>query len=82
MSVAKTLDQKEEGRATLAVLKSRFGRDGVVFEDIIFNNGNLVIDTSESTDVSLFNHEKGQKKRDSNFISEVIKKNRGPVNNN
>jgi replicative DNA helicase len=82
LSVAKTLDQKEEGRATLAVLKSRFGRDGVVFEDIIFNNGNLVIDTSESTDVSLFNHEKGQKKRDSNFISEVIKKNRGPVNNN
>ena len=82
LSVAKTLDQKEEGRATLAVLKSRFGRDGVVFEDIIFNNGNLVIDTSESTDVSLFHHEKGQKKRDSNFISEVIKKNRGPVNNN
>jgi hypothetical protein len=32
LSVAKTLEQKEEGRATLAILKSRFGRDGVVFD--------------------------------------------------
>ncbi len=82
LSVAKTLDQKEEGRATMAILKSRFGRDGVVFEDIIFDNGTLTIDTSQSTDVSLLQHEKGIKKKESQFITDVIQKNRGSVNNN
>jgi hypothetical protein len=82
LSVAKTLDQKEEGRATLAILKSRFGRDGVVFEDIIFDNGTLTIDTSQSTDVSLLQHEKGIKKKESQFITDVIQKNRDSVNNN
>jgi hypothetical protein len=82
LSVAKTLDQKEEGRATLAILKSRFGRDGVVFDDIVFDNGTLTIDTSESTDVTLLQHEKGQKRKESDFISETIAKKRSSVNNN
>jgi hypothetical protein len=82
LSVAKTLDQKEEGRATLAILKSRFGRDGVVFDDIVFDNGTLTIDTSESTDVSLLQHGKGQKRKESDFISETIAKKRSSVNNN
>jgi len=76
VSVAKTLEQKEEGRATMAILKSRFGKDGVIFEDILFDNGTLVIDTNDSSDVSFLDFEKGTKKKDSNFISEVIKKNR------
>ena len=68
--------------AILAILKSRFGRDGVVFEDIIFDNGTLTIDTSQSTDVSLLQHEKGIKKKESQFITDVIQKNRDSVNNN
>jgi hypothetical protein len=48
MSVARTLPQKESGRATIAVLKSRFGRDGVVFEDCTFDNGKVYIDTETS----------------------------------
>jgi len=82
LSVAKTLDQKEEGRATLAILKSRFGRDGVVFDDIVFDNGTLTIDTSESTDVTLLQHEKGQKKKTSDFIAQTIEKKRSSINNN
>lgn len=83
LSVAKTLDQKEEGRATLAVLKSRFGKDGVVFEDIVFDNGTLVIDTTESNDVTLLEHGKGLKKKDSDFIASTIQKKRStPMNNN
>lgn len=83
LSVAKTLDQKEEGRATLAVLKSRFGRDGVVFTDIVFDNGTLNIDTSESTDVTLLQHEKGQKRKDSDFIASTIQNKRNiPMTNN
>jgi hypothetical protein len=48
MSIARTLPQKEAGRATIAVLKSRFGRDGVVFEDCTFDNGRVYIDTEAS----------------------------------
>ena len=83
LSVAKTLEQKEEGRATLAVLKSRFGRDGVIFPDIVFDNGTLVIDTSTSNDVTLLEHGKGLKKKDSDFIASTIEKKRStPMNNN
>ena len=82
LSVAKTLEQKEEGRATLAILKSRFGRDGVVFDDIVFDNGTLVIDTSQSNDVTLLQHGKGQKKKESDFISSTIEKRRSSTNNN
>jgi len=83
LSVAKTLDQKEQGRATLAILKSRFGKDGVVFDDIVFDNGTLVIDTSTSNDVTLLEHGKGLKKKDSDFIASTIEKKRStPMNNN
>lgn len=58
MSVARTLPQKESGRATIAVLKSRFGRDGVVFEDCTFDNGKVHIDTETSQ--TFLGYEKGQ----------------------
>jgi hypothetical protein len=45
ISVAKTLAQKESGRANIAILKSRFGKDGVIFNDCIFDNGTMTIDT-------------------------------------
>ena len=52
MSIARTLSQKEGNRATIAVLKSRFGKDGVIFEDCTFDNGRVYIDT-ESSDTFL-----------------------------
>ena len=48
MSIARTLPQKEAGRATIAVLKSRFGKDGVLFENCVFDNGRVIIDTTTS----------------------------------
>lgn len=48
MSIARTLAQKEGNRATIAVLKSRFGKDGVLFEDCTFDNGKVFIDTETS----------------------------------
>jgi replicative DNA helicase len=48
VSIAKTLDQKENGTATIAILKSRFGKDGVVFEDITFDNAKVQIDMGQS----------------------------------
>jgi alpha-D-ribose 1-methylphosphonate 5-triphosphate synthase subunit PhnG len=35
----------------MAILKSRFGKDGVVFEDIVFNNATIQIDMGEKIEV-------------------------------
>lgn len=48
VSIAKTLDQKENGTATMAILKSRFGKDGIIFEDITFDNARIQIDMGEN----------------------------------
>ena len=48
LSIAKTLEQKESGRANMAILKSRFGKDGIIFEDIIFDNATIQIDVTEN----------------------------------
>ena len=47
VSIAKSLDQKEDGTATMAILKSRFGKDGLIFEDVIFNNSTIQIENNE-----------------------------------
>lgn len=44
VSIAKSLDQQENGTATMAILKSRFGVSGVIFENIIFDNATITID--------------------------------------
>lgn len=44
LSIAKTLDQKEDDTATMAILKSRFGKSGEVFENIRFDNARIQID--------------------------------------
>lgn len=43
ISIAKTPLQKEEKRANISVLKSRFGIDGVTFENSLFDNENMKI---------------------------------------
>jgi hypothetical protein len=48
VSIAKTLDQKENGTATMAILKSRFGKDGIIFKDMIFDNARIQIEMGES----------------------------------
>lgn len=43
LSIARSDEQKENGLANLKILKSRFGRDGITFEDCIFDNDSLNI---------------------------------------
>ena len=82
ISVAKTLEQKEEGTATMAILKSRFGKDGIIFEDILFDNGSLKIDTSISSDVSFLEHQNGEEKRKSQLVIDAMKKKRETLGEN
>jgi len=48
VSIAKSLEQKENHTATMAILKSRFGDDGIVFNDVMFDNSTIQIDISEN----------------------------------
>lgn len=54
LSIARSDDQKERGLANLKILKSRFGRDGITFEDCIFDNDSLMIDIRRNS--SSFNN--------------------------
>jgi len=65
MSIARTLTQKETNRATIAVLKSRFGKDGVIFEDCTFDNGRVFIDT-ETSDTFLGYEKKVEERKEEN----------------
>lgn len=47
LSVGRTLDQRDAGVATISILKSRFGKDGLIFQNIIFDNKRIHIDMEE-----------------------------------
>jgi hypothetical protein len=72
ISIARTLPQKEANRATLAIIKSRFGKDGVIFEDCTFHNGKLLIDTQTSD--TFLGYEKKQIEKKEESQRERLKK--------
>jgi nucleoside-triphosphatase THEP1 len=69
VSIAKTLDQKESGHANLAILKSRFGKDGIIFNEAIFNNGTIQIEIVEDNGGKTFMQAK--KDKDTNAQAKV-----------
>lgn len=83
ISVGKTLEQKETKKATMTLLKSRIGGDGIIFQNCHFDNEFLVIDTeSEST---LLGHENARIERRANRareIHEIAVRNRKNQNGN
>lgn len=82
VSIAKTLDQKENGTATMAILKSRFGKDGLVFENIRFDNAKIQIDMGNSKGArSNSEHKKNQAVKEQTRINEVMG-NRSNILNN
>jgi replicative DNA helicase len=65
VSIAKTLDQKESGHANIAILKSRFGKDGIIFTDAIFHNGTMQIEIVEDNGGKTFMESKKDKESNS-----------------
>ena len=63
ISVAKSLQQKEMNLATIAITKSRIGKDGVVFENCKFDNELLEIDTEQSITFLGLEEQKEEKNR-------------------
>ncbi len=72
ITVAKTLQQKEMNLATIAITKSRLGKDGVVFENCKFNNEFLDIDTDSS--VTFLGFEENQEERKRDRVKELLEK--------
>jgi hypothetical protein len=64
LSIAKTLEQKEQNLATITLLKSRVGKDGVIFNNSKFNNEYLDIDTDYQNTLLGHKEDKEQEKRD------------------
>jgi len=72
ITVAKTLQQKEMNLATIAITKSRLGKDGVVFENCKFNNEMMDIDTDSSVTFLGFEEQQEERKRDR--VKELMEK--------
>ena len=80
ISVAKTLQQKEMGLATIAVIKSRLGKDGVVFENCKFDNATLEIDTDSTSTFLGFEEEKTNRNRDR--VAQALQRRQQVLNKN
>lgn len=72
ISVAKSLQQKEMKLATIAITKSRIGRDGIVFENCKFDNELMEIDTESS--VTFLGLEEQKEERNRNRVNELLAK--------
>ena len=64
--------QKEHNLATITLLKSRIGRDGVIFQNCKFNNEYLDIDTDSQNTLLGFEEQKTQER--ANRAAEVFRK--------
>lgn len=75
MSIARTTDDLEHNNATIAILKNRAGQSGKIFQNVYFNNGTCVIDTSQSDTVdTMFEARKKQNEEQLALQKDIMKK--------
>ena len=82
VSIAKTLDQKKDNTATMAILKSRFGQSGLVFQDILFDNAKVQIDMNKGLNVgrSQVEYKSDKEKSDLSFLKNAMEAARSTLN--
>jgi replicative DNA helicase len=83
VSIAKTLDQKDEGTATMAILKSRFGKDGMIFPNIVFDNARIQIEMgdAEPNGQNRTQYKKGVEDQAQNRVNAVMQARQTTKNN-
>jgi len=79
ITVAKTLQQKEMGLATIAITKSRVGKDGIVFQNCTFNNETLEIDTEQAQ--TLLDLEHQREEQNAERVRQALERRRQTINN-
>jgi replicative DNA helicase len=73
VSIAKSLEQRETGRANMAILKSRFGKSGVIFDDVIFDNSTIQISMDkENKGVSFLGHKDTKEQLDQEKVNRLM----------
>jgi hypothetical protein len=72
LSVGKTLEQKEHNLATMTLLKSRIGQDGIIWNNCSFDNKFLRIDTETQT--TLLGHQEEKVKNNANRAADAFKR--------
>ncbi len=72
VSIGKTLEQKEHKLATMTLLKSRIGADGIIFSNCKFDNELLIVDTETQT--TLLGHEEEKAEKKVQRAAEIYKK--------
>ena len=80
LSIGKTIEQKEHNLATMTLLKSRIGRDGIIWQNCKFDNRLLVIDTESQT--TLLGHKEEKQKNNSERIKDAFIKRQETLNRN
>jgi replicative DNA helicase len=64
MSIARTVDDIAENKATIAILKNRAGKSGKVFNNVEFNNGTCMISTDNVDELDSIYEAKEKRKDD------------------
>jgi len=73
VSIAKTLDQRDKSTATMAILKSRFGKSGMIFNDIVFDNARIQIEMGEDKHAhTRTEHKKNVEVKEQNRVNHVL----------
>ena len=73
MSIARTVDDVANNKATIAILKNRAGKSGKVFNNVEFNNGTCRISTDNVDELdSMFEFKKKQEDIRLNTQKEII----------
>jgi replicative DNA helicase len=80
LSVGKTLEQKEHSLATMTLLKSRIGQDGIIWNNCKFDNKFLHIDTETQT--TLLGHKEDKEKNNQTRAREAFIKRQEVLNRN
>ena len=75
-----TLQQKELGLATIAIVKSRLGKDGIIFENCKFDNATLEIDTETTQTFLGFEKEKTDRNRER--VTQALQRRQQVINKN
>lgn len=80
ISIGKTLEQKEHDLATISILKSRIGKDGIIFQNCKFDNKLIKIDTESQN--TLLGHKEETQQNKAKVAAEAYKRIQERKNNN
>jgi replicative DNA helicase len=70
LSIGKTIEQKEHKMGTMTLIKSRIGKDGIIWQNCKFDNEYLVIDTESQT--TLLGHKEEKQKDNATRAKEAF----------